>query len=248
MLSQNGLRRFGVRNLVPSAIKWKVKISHIYILKFFFTELLQLKRRKDFSQFGEQTIIENFFKGQQGTFVDIGAGRPITGSNTYFIYRQGWNGITVDPLQTNYVLHRLFRRRDKSVKAIIGSPGNKIFYQFEPYEYSTFVKDVAESVQRRYGSEVKLVKEIALESLPLSAVLQSLLPDENLDLLCIDTEGSDLEILQSNDWSRFRPKLIVVEDFNENSHSHGQLTSFLKEKQYLYLKKVGLSYFFVRQN
>ena len=28
----------------------------------------------------------------------------------------------------------------------------------------------------------------------------------------VDVEGHDYEVLESNDWQRFRPKLIVVED------------------------------------
>ena len=33
-----------------------------------------------------------------------------------------------------------------------------------------------------------------------------------IDFLNVDVEGHDLEVLESNDWKRFRPKVIVVED------------------------------------
>jgi hypothetical protein len=31
------------------------------------------------------------------------------------------------------------------------------------------------------------------------------------DLLVVDTEGTDLEVLESNNWTRFRPAWVVVE-------------------------------------
>lgn len=34
-----------------------------------------------------------------------------------------------------------------------------------------------------------------------------------IDFLSIDCEGGDLGVLRSNDWQRFRPSLICIEDF-----------------------------------
>jgi hypothetical protein len=33
-----------------------------------------------------------------------------------------------------------------------------------------------------------------------------------IDFMNVDVEGHDREVLESNDWDRFRPKFIVVED------------------------------------
>ncbi len=35
----------------------------------------------------------------------------------------------------------------------------------------------------------------------------------NIDFMSIDVEGYDLQVLQSNDWSRFRPSCLLVEAF-----------------------------------
>ena len=35
---------------------------------------------------------------------------------------------------------------------------------------------------------------------------------QTIDFLNVDVEGHDLDLLESNDWQRFRPKVIVVED------------------------------------
>jgi hypothetical protein len=52
-----------------------------------------------------------------------------------------------------------------------------------------------------------------VEALPLAAILDRYLPeDSTFGFLNIDCEGFDLEVLKTNDWSRYRPGAIAVED------------------------------------
>jgi hypothetical protein len=49
--------------------------------------------------------------------------------------------------------------------------------------------------------------------LSLANLLSAHLPQgQQIDLMNVDAEGMDMVVLQSNDWSRFRPTHIVVED------------------------------------
>jgi len=53
--------------------------------------------RTDYSQWGEQQIILDFFKGQaEGTFLDLGAFDGVTGSNTRALAELGWTGVMVE--------------------------------------------------------------------------------------------------------------------------------------------------------
>jgi hypothetical protein len=59
--------------------------------------------------------------------------------------------------------------------------------------------------------EVK--REIAVPVLPLREVLERHVPEgQVIDFMNVDVEGHDLQVLESNDWNRFRPRFIVVED------------------------------------
>ncbi len=50
----------------------------------------------------------------------------------------------------------------------------------------------------------------------LSEVLDEFLPkDQTIDFLSIDVEGLDLEVLQSNDWKKYRPTYVLVELLEE---------------------------------
>ncbi len=37
---------------------------------------------------------------------------------------------------------------------------------------------------------------------------------QHIDFLSVDVEGLDMEVLRSNDWSKYKPDVILVEDKN----------------------------------
>ncbi len=49
------------------------------------------------SQNAEEQIILDYFKGQTGTFCDLGSNDGITFSNTYALSKLGWCGVLVEP-------------------------------------------------------------------------------------------------------------------------------------------------------
>lgn len=54
--------------------------------------------------------------------------------------------------------------------------------------------------------------EYMVEVERLDSILERHLPaGTSLDLLAVDAEGTDLDVLKSNDWQRFRPMLVIVE-------------------------------------
>jgi Methyltransferase FkbM domain len=49
--------------------------------------------------------------------------------------------------------------------------------------------------------------------MPLNALLDQHLPGgKQIDFMSIDAEGFDLAVLQSNDWQKYRPTVILIED------------------------------------
>ena len=51
-----------------------------------------------YSQNNEEKVILEYFKGRQGTFLDIGANDGETLSNTRALYLDGWQGVCVEPM------------------------------------------------------------------------------------------------------------------------------------------------------
>ncbi len=51
-----------------------------------------------------------------------------------------------------------------------------------------------------------------------------------IDIMDIDCEFKDLEVLESNDWSKWRPKILLVEDQEQALNS--EIDEFCLSKEY----------------
>jgi hypothetical protein len=232
--------------MIPSKFKFFIKRSKINYLRILIQEILFRSRYKDYSQFGEQIYILDFFGSIKGKYLDIGAGQPIKGSNTYALYRKGWTGICVDPLRRNSWLHRLLRKRDEFVQSLAGPPGEASLFSFEPYAYSTILPDVATKVLEKLGEGVHLKRVSKIEVIPPHQIVQRFTDPTKVNFLSIDVEGADLEVLKSNDWSIFSPNLICVEQWEEDLKLEG-FSQFLESKGYRFEKRIGYSTFWSKQ-
>jgi len=198
-----------------------------------------------FGQLQEDRLIESYFPESEGNYVDIGAGHPVLGSNTYFFYRKGWRGVTVDPIQKNISLHRLFRRKDTQIRSLIGNENSEImFFHIEPYEYSTTDSEIAKEVLRNPG-----VRLLARESLPMQQ-MRDLGVKANFNdatFLSVDVEGTDFDVLKSINWSEYAPRLICVESWSNNADNRIEIQNFLGEIGYEYKESAGLSHIFLHR-
>ncbi len=219
---------------IREGLRWQLRTGFLGFFRELFVEVKYLPKR-NYSQFNEQTILSQILKESSGFYVDIGAGRPVSGSNTFFLYRRGWSGICIDPIRNNQILHNIFRPRDTFLSILCGEESVDTFYLFNPYEYSTTNHDVMLGVLSQYGSGVKLISNRKVESIPLNSILrQHQVP--KVDFLNIDTEGSDLDILRTIDWSQCKPSVIAVEAWSE---AEGKVKEFLSLKGYKFLQACG---------
>jgi FkbM family methyltransferase len=147
-----------------------------------------------------------------GKYIDVGAGQPVRGSNTYYFYKKGWTGHLFEPIQSNIDLLNFFRKRDLKYRKLIGEINSKSeFYEFVPTEYSTTIKSIAEDLMAQ-GKKLRKVYE--LESIRLSDTNIELSPLEP-SFISIDVEGADLQVLNSIDWSRIKPRVVCIEEASE---------------------------------
>ena len=70
-----------------------------------------------------------------------------------------------------------------------------------------------------------------------------------IDLLSIDVEGLDLQVLKSNDWLRFRPRVVVAEVLAAGLTEIGSAptTAFLTSHRYQPYAKTGNSVIYVSE-
>lgn len=166
-----------------------------------------------YSQEGEDGMLRRIFASQRtGFFVDIGAHHPKRYSNTYYFYLFGWRGINVDAAPGSMELFSKVRPRDINIEAAVAN-GNKTltYYEFDESTLNGFSKGI--SLSRNAQGTYKIVSERKVETVPLAEIFERYLPPgQMIDFLNIDVEGFDLEVLESNDWTKYQPTIVLAED------------------------------------
>ncbi len=168
--------------------------------------------RKSYSQEGEDLILHRIFERKQhGFFVDIGAHHPKRFSNTYLFYKRGWRGINIDATPGSMLPFKRIRNEDINLEIPISSVSQTLdYYMFEDHAINSFSKEMSED--RIKNSSIKFIGIKKLSTKPLSEVLDNYLPAEKeIDFFSIDVEGLDYDVLISNNWNKYKPKIIAVE-------------------------------------
>nr|WP_315149658.1 FkbM family methyltransferase [uncultured Flavobacterium sp.] len=144
-----------------------------------------------------------------GAYVDIGCWHPVKASNSYYFYVRGWKGICIDPNPELKVLYDKFRSKDNFINSGIGESGTSLeYFMLEESSMNTFSKDFLE----KHQLESKVINKIDIPLFSLKEILDvNLDKNDRLDFFDIDVEGFDLEVLKTNDWDVYRPKVIVIE-------------------------------------
>lgn len=180
-----------------------------YLIKSFKYLSVDRFLRGSFSQKGEDLVIDRYFNHKRkGFYIDIGAYHPTINSNTKYFYDKGWYGINIEPNPARIKLFNKYRRRDINLNVGIGISKKKaIFYELEATGLSTFSKAEANSMLK-VGHKLK--SKIRIQMYKLQDVMKKYVKSE-VDFISIDTEAFDSEVLKSNNWKKYRPKLLCIE-------------------------------------
>ena len=198
-----------------------------------------------YGQLNEDQEILQWCPESEGMYIDIGAGYPVRGSNSFYFYKKGWKGICIEPISTSCRVFKMFRKRDFVLNTLVGSENKSaIFFLIEPYEYSTTSPEIAHEILQK--TEARLVKKIKRKQIRLDSLNISLTPAQP-SFITIDVEGADLEVLKSNDWNRIRPRVLVVEEWSDKSNMDETVTDFLDSKGYMIVKNLSPSLVFVEK-
>jgi FkbM family methyltransferase len=205
--------------------------------------------RTSFSQEGEDLILDRLFEGQKtGFYVDVGAHHPIRFSNTHRFYRRGWHGINIEPDPEAIELLQRRRKRDTNVACgVADREGRLTYFIFNEPALNSFDKALSEQRQNRQFRILR-TKEIAVRR--LSDILHDFMPASvHIDFMSVDVEGYDLQVLKSNDWSRFRPTCVLVEAcaFNLGNPGADPIHTFLGQQDYELFAKTFNTVFYLNK-
>ena len=189
-----------------------------------------------YSQEGEDMVLKRIFDNQtNGFYIDVGAHHPKRFSNTYNFYLKGWKGINIDAMPKSMDLFNKIRPRDINLELGVGQKEEELnYYIFNEPALNSFSKELSET--RDKAKDSYFIKDIIkVEVKPLNKILDTHLINNDIDFLNVDVEGLDLDVLKSNDWSKYRPKFVLVEILSSSLHNIDKdpIFQLMKEKSYI---------------
>lgn len=149
------------------------------------------------------------FAGQeQGFYIDVGAGHPVADNVSLWFYERGWSGLVAEPIAQLAALYPRIRPRDQVYEGLIGRENGMVdfFHVDRLHGFSTTIKNHAE-VAKDFGADYQRMQ---LPMLTLAKICEKY-QISKIDFLKIDVEGAESDVLAGNDWTRFRPRVIVAE-------------------------------------
>lgn len=198
----------------------------------------------------DRWLYENVFGPKPGgTFVDVGAFGE-EGSNTYFFEKAlGWTGLLIEPNTLKLDALRETRPNAKVINcAIDDQPGERPFLQICGVNeqlsglldnYDPRWKAMLDQQHAVHGNQQNVI------TVPCRR-LQDIFDEHNLthiDYMSVDTEGSEIKVLQSVDWARMDITAITVED----AHSDLIIEPILAPFGYKLVHRQWPDQFFVKQ-
>ena len=203
-----------------------------------------------YSQEGEDILLKRIFEKKKitkGFYVDIGCFHPIKYSNTYLLFLKGWKGINIDanPLSIKYFAKK--RPNDTNINIGISSDERVMsYYSFNIPALNTFSKEQADLYLQNKINKLLGVEQVEVK--PLQNILKHYLPVEvKITLMSIDVEGIDYDVLLSNDWDKYLPSVIVIENHSSKIEmlNSDKIYLFLNSKGYYLHSKLDLSCIYI---
>lgn len=196
----------------------------------------------------EDVMLRRLFPEESsGFYVDVGAGHPLQFSVTKHFYDRGWRGINVEPAPRQFAELEKDRTEDVNLNvALSDTEGTVTFYEFPP-EYSGWATASKEEAMRHLEEDGVSFTERRVPVTTLAAVCEEHVTRE-IDFLSIDVEGLEQQVLQGADFTRWRPRVCVIEATvpATNIPTHDQWEKLLLDADYKFAYFDGLNRFYVR--
>ncbi len=147
-----------------------------------------------------------------GVFVEFGATDGVWLSNTYLLETAyGWHGVCAEPNPELFERLKRNRRCQVSHACIAGVTGEEIDF---------VLADIYGAITRYAGSDrhastrqacLDAGKVIRLKTISLNDFLEECRLEPGIDYISVDTEGSEVEILKTFPFEKWRVKLWTIE-------------------------------------
>ncbi len=220
------------------------------ILPNFLLEFYRDYKIKKKTYFGHHNLdekLKNYLNFKNGFFIELGANDGINQSNTFYFEKNlGWRGILVEPIRKKYL------------KCIKNRSNNNFFYNsacvsfdFPNKKIKMIYSDLMSSIDdqniynkldpknhtlegKQYLQQNEKVEEFWTDTSTLNSILDKSSAPNLIDFLSLDVEGTEIEVLNGINFSKYKFKYILIE-----SRDDDEIKKYLNEKNYIFLEKIS---------
>jgi FkbM family methyltransferase len=119
------------------------------------------------------------------------------------------------------------------------------YYMFNEPALNGFSKEISEV--RDSNTSFRIIKTVELPVRRLETILDENIPGEQkISFMSIDVEGLDLDVLESNNWEKYSPEMMLVETSvtAEGIAIESPIHIFLVSKGYQFVAKTYRTSFY----
>ena len=209
---------------------------------YYFYKILKIYRNRKpsihYGEFGEDILVNRILKNlETGKYVDVGCYHPYKGSLTAQLYKKGWNGINIDLSKSSIDLFNLVRKEDINLNlAVSDFNGQTSYFENSPINQQN-------SLIKNNDNQ----KKIKIDCKNLNLILEEN-KFEKFEYLNIDVEGSEQNVINGINLSKYRPILITIENNNLhiNDYIESETYKILIKNNYTFISKTGVTNFFLK--
>jgi len=142
---------------------------------------------------------------EAGFFVDFGAGNGVRFSNSYWLEKsRGWRGLLCEPNP-----HQTIEGRDRSIieRVAVGPAGKAMIGLTQDPDLAGILRSPETTTDE---PRLSVVHTVEVDCVPLTTLLERHHIDR-VDLISIDTEGTEIEAWRTLDLTRWRPRVCIIE-------------------------------------
>ncbi|MFA6013861.1 MAG: FkbM family methyltransferase [Gallionellaceae bacterium] len=192
--------------------------------------------QKYYAQYGEDRILNAIFNKPQGICVEVGGFDGVTGSNTLFFEKLGWECLIVEPMPD--FCQKIKSARNCKIAEIAASDksGEVEFHIASGVETLSTIEKNDDHFARIKGLSNQEIKRISVKTARLDDILlaEGL---TNIDFITIDVEGHEMSVLAGMAFEAIQPRIVIIE--NNSYDMNPQVDIFMRTKSYIRFKKTG---------
>ena len=170
---------------------------------------------------GEQSLIREFFEQKNdGFYVDVGANEPIVESQTWHLEKLGWKGLLIEPTP-GYCEMLIKQRSGTVVQYACSSPEN------HDKQLKLIVANGGSTLNPELllGKDAHSLESIEVTCKTLDSILENYHAPIGFYFMSIDIEGHEMEMFKGFTLSKWKPKLVLLEDHVINHQKHNHMMS-----------------------